>query len=456
MEDRKDYTFFIFRLIADCVIVAISWFLAYFLRFYIIPGSQGEIFLFIVRTSVLIVPLYVTIFNRNKLYQSMRNLSWIDEMQRVVLSSIQAVFLIIITLYFFYPSRVSRLTLLMFFLIVTISLIIERIMVKNYLITLRANGKNQKRVLIIGQGIQLENYVKIVKENSGYGLSIIGQFDSGESPIRDVYQVTGTLENCIKTMSPDIVVLSYPSEMYAISLEHLSICYDMLFSVIIIPDLPFSLIGTKISEFNFLPIMHINHANLTFFNKFEKRVFDLSISLAGFIILIPLFVILGLLIKLTSKGPVFYKQKRVTENGREFNMLKFRSMKNELASEELRWTEKNDTRVTKFGQFLRCSSLDELPQLLNVIKGDMSLIGPRPERPEFVKKFEREIPGYRLRHKVKSGISGWAQVNGWRGNTSLEKRIESDLYYIRNWSTLLDLKILFLTLIKGFVNTNAY
>jgi exopolysaccharide biosynthesis polyprenyl glycosylphosphotransferase len=167
--------------------------------------------------------------------------------------------------------------------------------------------------------------------------------------------------------------------------------------------------------------------------------------------------VIALLIKISSPGPVFYGQERVTLNGKIFTMWKFRSMKVNAEKETgAVWTKKNDDRTTKIGAFIRKTSLDELPQFWNILKGEMSLIGPRPERPVFVEQFKKEIPSYMLRHKMKSGLTGWAQVNGWRGDTSLERRIEFDLYYIQNWSIFLDIKILFITLINGFVNTNAY
>ena len=163
------------------------------------------------------------------------------------------------------------------------------------------------------------------------------------------------------------------------------------------------------------------------------------------------------MVKLSSKGPVFFRQKRVTRDGRVFEMLKFRSMRTDMPEQNgPHWTEEDDPRVTKLGRILRKTSLDELPQFFNVLSGSMSLIGPRPERPELVEEFKKTIPGYDLRHKVKAGISGWAQVNGLRGNTSIEKRVAFDLYYIRNWSVFLDFKIVILTFFKGFINKNAY
>jgi exopolysaccharide biosynthesis polyprenyl glycosylphosphotransferase len=203
-------------------------------------------------------------------------------------------------------------------------------------------------------------------------------------------------------------------------------------------------------------MLNLNAAEIGVFQRFEKRLFDVVSCSIVVLLLSPLLLIISLVIKISSPGPIIFKQKRVTKNEKVFTMYKFRSMRTDMAEGTVHWTEENDPRITKIGRFLRRTSLDELPQLFNVIGGSMSLIGPRPERPELVERFNGEIPGYRMRHRAKAGISGWAQVNGWRGNTSLERRIEFDLFYIRNWSPLFDMKIVFFTFFRGFVNENAY
>jgi exopolysaccharide biosynthesis polyprenyl glycosylphosphotransferase len=203
-------------------------------------------------------------------------------------------------------------------------------------------------------------------------------------------------------------------------------------------------------------MLTLNAAEMGFFQRFMKRTFDIVSCSVGIVLISPVLLLIALLIKLSSPGPIIFKQKRITRDEEEFTMYKFRSMRTDIPEGNAHWTEENDPRITKIGRFLRKTSLDELPQLFNVIGGSMSLIGPRPERPELVEKFNQEIPGYRMRHRFKAGVSGWAQVNGWRGNTSLERRIEFDLYYIRNWTMLFDLKIVLFTFFRGFVNENAY
>jgi Undecaprenyl-phosphate glucose phosphotransferase len=214
----------------------------------------------------------------------------------------------------------------------------------------------------------------------------------------------------------------------------------------------------NIQDFDGIPILNVREVPLDDpFNKFTKRTLDLLISVTALLLTSPLMLIIAFGIKLTSPGPVLFRQERIGLNNRPFDMLKFRSMRvTQDDSAAIQWTTANDIRKTAFGSFLRKTSLDELPQFFNVLVGTMSVVGPRPERPFFVDQFREEIPRYMVKHQVKPGITGWAQVNGWRGDTSIEKRIECDLYYIENWDVIFDLKIIFLTFFKGLVHTNAY
>jgi exopolysaccharide biosynthesis polyprenyl glycosylphosphotransferase len=212
-----------------------------------------------------------------------------------------------------------------------------------------------------------------------------------------------------------------------------------------------------VEEFEGLPIVTLSGSPMYGWNKVVKRALDLCIGVPLLLLCVPLFGLLALLVKCTSRGPVFYVQERMGFDGRVFGIIKFRTMQADAEDHTgAVWTQAHDPRRTRVGVWLRCTSLDELPQLWNVVKGEMSLVGPRPERPVFVEEFRKNIPRYMLRHRVKAGMTGWAQVQGWRGNTSLERRLEHDLYYIQHWSLVLDLKILWLTLWRGFVHKNAY
>src|SRR5699024_10177685 len=220
----------------------------------------------------------------------------------------------------------------------------------------------------------------------------------------------------------------------------------------IIPTVPY------MEDLQGLPVIHIRHVPLNnMSNAAVKRAVDIFGSIVGIILFSPIMLIVAVLIKLTSPGPVIYCQERVGLHNRPFKMYKFRSMTvQDPGKEKSRWTTRGDSRVTPIGKLIRKTSIDETPQFFNILKGDMSLVGPRPERPFFVEKFKEEIPRYMIKHQVRPGLTGWAQVNGYRGDTSIMKRIEHDLYYIENWSLGFDFKILFLTVFKGFINKNAY
>ena len=226
----------------------------------------------------------------------------------------------------------------------------------------------------------------------------------------------------------------------------------------VIPDIyEFATIRGGIEEFDGLPIISLQDSPLYGWNMVIKRAADIAFSIIAITLTAPLVVLIAITIKLTSHGPVFYRQERMGLDGKIFQMLKFRSMWVDAEKESgAVWAKEDDPRRTWLGAFLRKTSIDELPQFFNVLKGDMSIVGPRPERPVFIEEFRKNIPKYMLRHKMKAGITGWAQVNGWRGDTDLKKRIEYDLYYIENWSFWFDLKIMWLTIWKGLVNKNAY
>jgi Undecaprenyl-phosphate glucose phosphotransferase len=241
-------------------------------------------------------------------------------------------------------------------------------------------------------------------------------------------------------------------------IELLDITSRECIDVKVVPDLlQVIALRARLEDLDGIPVININEPRLQGVNALVKRAIDIAISSAALVVFAIPIAVIAALVRLTSKGPAFFRQERMGLDGKSFSIVKFRSMHDEAEKETGPvWTQRNDPRVTALGRFLRRSNLDELPQLWNVFRGDMSIVGPRPERPHFVEQFKHRIPQYMLRHKVKSGLTGWAQVNGWRGNTALDKRIEYDLYYIENWSIRLDLKIMWLTIVKGFFHKHAY
>ncbi|MGM0432667.1 MAG: undecaprenyl-phosphate glucose phosphotransferase [Spirochaetota bacterium] len=456
MENRKDYGYFLSRFSADAVVVFGSWMLAYFLRFEVIPGGRGTPVFFFLKLDVLITAVTLFFINRNGLYHSMRNYTWIQEVQRVGYSAAESVVATAFIFYFFFPERISRLSIGLYGIIVLIGLVTERVLIAHYVARLRARGKNVKRVLLVGFGEHLQEYYSHIRNNGKLGLRVLAQIDGDQGKIEDVQQSDQSLEEALDFFRPDVIAVSYPLSYQNRAQDQLNVCSETLAEVLFIPSLQLSTLGNSISDYYSLPVVHLNHVKFSNFDRMAKRALDLFGSVFGLVVLSPVFLLIAVIIKISSRGPVLFKQERVTIDERTFKMLKFRTMKHAPSSNRLEWTKKNDPRITAIGGFLRKTSLDELPQLWNVLRGEMSLVGPRPERMEFVQQFNKEIPGYRLRHKMNSGMSGWAQINGLRGDTSIEKRIDSDLYYIRNWSIGFDIKIILLTFIKGFVNKNAY
>jgi Undecaprenyl-phosphate glucose phosphotransferase len=256
----------------------------------------------------------------------------------------------------------------------------------------------------------------------------------------------------------DIVLITLPLSARERLKRILEDIGDEMVSIMLIPDLiEFATLRGGIGEFEGMPIISLRDTPLYGWNLVIKRVTDVVLSVTILFAVSPLMFVILVLVKATSKGPAFYSQERMGLDGKIFSMLKFRTMETQAEKETGPvWASKGDSRRTPIGTFLRRTSLDELPQFLNVLRGDMSIVGPRPEREFFIQQFRSRIPKYMLRHKMKAGITGWAQINGWRGNTSLEKRIEYDLFYIENWSLWFDMEIMWLTIWRGLVNKHAY
>jgi Undecaprenyl-phosphate glucose phosphotransferase len=455
---KHERLFAFFQKSVDALVVALAWGVAFTIRFHIMEGGQtGLELLFLKLTPVLII-LTFYFYYQNGLYRSMRFNNRYIEIFAVFKANFMATLSFVIFLYFFAETRLSRIVLIYYFLISSFLLILTRMMVRNFLRALRRRGKNLRYILLVGNGAQFEQYIETMRDFKDAGIEILGWAESdGLAEKLKVPSITGTLKELINEFSPQTVVLGYNHKSINRLEEVLKDNYDELTPIQILPDLSYSFIGHRIEDFAGVPLLNVNHPHITGLQSFAKRLFDFLCTFFGLIILSPLLLFLGFLVKMTSRGPIFYGQDRMGLDGGSFKMWKFRTMKMaESDEDQTTWTTKDDPRKTTFGNFLRKTSLDELPQIFNVMVGDMSLVGPRPERPFFVDKFKDEIPAYMLRHKMKAGITGWAQINGWRGDTSIKRRIEFDIYYIKHWSLWFDIKILFLTFWKGLINKNAY
>jgi Undecaprenyl-phosphate glucose phosphotransferase len=326
---------------------------------------------------------------------------------------------------------------------------------------LRQRGYNQTQTLIVGTGRVARKTARSLRHTGWLGFKNVGFIEDQPSHWASDLDILGgitDLPTLVSKYQVSHVFICLPMSRYHEARRVFDTLSQTLVDVRLIADVP-ALAGVSFTTTHFdgMPMIGLRESPHFGLNMVVKRGMDIVLSFLAILILSPLMALIALLIKITSPGPVFYSQERCGLNGQSFKMLKFRSMRTDSEQKSgAVWAVKNDPRNTKLGTFLRKTSLDELPQFFNVLLGDMSIVGPRPERPVFISKFVKTIPNYHARHAVKAGITGWAQVNGWRGNTSLRKRIQYDLYYITHWTPWLDIRILWLTIWHGFVNRNAY
>ncbi len=443
--------------IIDAVTTIAAWELAYFIRFYIMKnGHPGQFDSFLFHSFILaaFVILYST---SNSLYDSNRYSSWYKESLLIIKSQVQSIVSFIVLLYFIRPDRLSRITIVLYAVLGVVLALVIRGVIRSLQSRARKLGRNLRHALVLGQGNALEDIVAMFKRHPEKGIRIIGWI--GEPQQAEKFNIPQISLNDVSLDgpdAPDVVIFGFNAENH-VELDSALFKFNKTsIPTIVFPDIANAFIGYKTEEFHGIPAISINAARITAIQAFIKRMVDIIGSTMALLVLSPLLCLIAILVKWKSRGPVFFGQERMTQDGETFIMWKFRSMYIDAEEQGAKWAESGDDRCTPIGRFLRRTSLDELPQFWNVLKGDMSLVGPRPERPMFIKDFKHEIPSYMLRHKMKSGITGWAQVNGWRGQTSLVSRIEYDLYYIRNWSLVFDIRILFLTFLYGFIHENAY
>ena len=446
------------NIILDMLLVIAAYMLASWLRLDFFDGDSTNMAGISEKTLLLAIAYSIMLFFLLSMFgfyntTRTRKLSW---KVRTIFLSVTLSTLIATTLFFvFRLVDFSRGVILAFYVLTLFFLISKYTFMRLVLSRFRGKGYNLKHVVIIGTGKLAKQYRDDIKAESELGFHLMG-FIGNRFPLEEGEQWLGSFKDVDSVLSsPDIseVVIALEPEEYGRLWAIIPACEKngVKYSVIpfyndIIPNNPtIETIGrSKLITMRVNRLENMGWAML-------KRSFDFIASLLGLIILSPLFLIIAIGVKRSSPGPVLFKQTRVGYLRKEFQMLKFRSMK--LNDEEdTAWTTDEDPRRTKFGAFIRKTSLDELPQLINVLKGDMSLVGPRPELPHFVEQFKDTIPYYMVKHQVKPGMTGWAQVNGYRGDTSIEKRIELDLWYIDHWSVWLDLKILFKTFFGGMVN----
>lgn len=467
IKDNQKY-FNRLHVLIDAFVIALSYFLAWLVRFegpFAEKAVRAWSFERYMSMLVVIVPGFLILYYAFTLYTPKRMQGRRLELANIMKANALGVALVIVTIYTFLKDvNFSRVMMIIFLVINVVAETAVRNLIRYVLRDMRKKGYNQKHVILVGYSRAAEEYIDRVINNPQWGYTIRGILDD-EIEAGTMYKgikVIGRIANLMiilpQNRLDEIAITLGLNEYYRLE-EIVALCEKSGVHTKFIPDYN-NIIPTKpyTEDILGLPVINIRHVPLTnTFNAAVKRAMDIVGSVCGIIVASPVMLVACLFIKLTSPGPLIYKQERVGLHNKNFWMYKFRSMEVQPESAEKKaWTTKNDPRVTGVGKFMRRTSIDELPQLFNILKGDMSLVGPRPERPFFVEKFREEIPRYMVKHQVRPGLTGWAQVNGYRGDTSIRKRIEYDLYYIENWTVGFDIKIMFLTIFKGFVNKNAY
>ena len=460
-------------IVLDAMLIVGAYFLAYPLRFRVLTAfrpfalQEGERFLaftIYARKIFFLLPGYLVIYGISGLYKPRRGHSRIRVIGNLIEANLLGIFYFAFLIFIQKENDISRWFYLIFgALNLTFGLAL-RYVISKVLRTIRKRGKNLKHVLLVGYSRATEGFIDRIKQNPEWGYWIHGILDDNvvlDTDYKGIKVVGSILDlgQIIEENDYDEIVITLGLSEYEKLEDIVNVCEKTGVHTKFVPDYN-NMVSTVpyIEDLYGLPVINIRNVPLTnTINLFVKRAMDLVLGFIALVLgLIPMLII-AIIIKCTSKGPVIYSQVRVGKHGREFRMFKFRSMYLEDPEQEKdEWTTRGDKRVTPIGRFIRKTSLDELPQLFNVLGGSMSLVGPRPERPQFVEKFREEVPRYMVKHQVRPGMTGWAQIKGYRGDTSIKKRIEYDLYYIENWSVGLDIKILFLTIFKGFINKNAY
>ncbi len=442
---------------------------AWILRFYfeVIPVTKGQQD---IATYLKLLPIVTIVFPIAFAVQGLYRITAVraktEEWLSVAIGSVVATVILSGVLLWVRPGSpdalYSRATLAIFLGCVILFVICGRMLVREALEARHRAGLDLDRVLIAGNGdLAREVLERMNRRRDQLGFRIIGYLRDGDDSELPGLECLGRVEDAeevVKQHQIDHVFVALPHASSSAMMTLLDRLVRNLVSIHVVPDLlQFMVLRSRVEDLDGLPAINLSETPLEGWSRFVKRAFDLVVATLAIIVLSPVMLTVAIAIWFEDRGPLFYRQIRMGLDGKPFEILKFRSMRVAAEAESgAVWADRDDPRRTRVGAFIREWSLDELPQLVNVLAGEMSVVGPRPERPQFVEQFRAEFPHYMLRHKVRAGMTGWAQVHGWRGNTSIRMRIEHDLYYIENWSLSLDVKILFMTVIHGLKHENAY
>ena len=468
MFERQRRFLLSLQYLIDLLIVVLAWLIAYPIRFQtgLFPLVVAHVpsFSTFLYMGVLVAVVWALAFRFSTLYREKTVPSLVREIFRVMQVHLISFAMFIVIVFFVGSYRPSRIVFGLFLVLSSIGIVIAHAAFRQALIRRRKKGIGLRRALVVGTGELGRELTRRIKDHKELGIHLVGfltdtaEDEGGTVEGLPVLGRDDQVQQAISENDVNMVFVALPlhaTMRLGCVIRNVS---DEMVDVKIVPDLvQYVTLRAGIEEFEGLPLISLKDTPLEGWNAVIKRVFDLCATIAAIPVLLPVMGALALAVKLSSPGPIFYRQERMGLDGRTFNILKFRSMRIDAENDTgAVWAVKDDPRRTAIGAFMRKTNLDEFPQFFNVLAGHMSLVGPRPERPVFIDKFREDIPKYMLRHKVKAGITGWAQVNGWRGNTDLKKRIECDIYYIQNWSLALDLRIIWLTVFGRKVRENAY
>jgi Undecaprenyl-phosphate glucose phosphotransferase len=464
MIHRKSQILCLWFLIWDLALTALAWVLAYPLRFstgLLSVDKTPPDFDLCLRNLPLVLLVSAAAYRLTDQYIIHRFRRLREELFSVLKGTALMILFVVATTFGLHNPYESRAALLLFFALSVVLVLTARRLSWWAVRWLRSRGYNQTQAVIVGTGRVARKTARSLRLTSWLGIKNIGFVEDQPSHWTSDLDILGTfadLPGLVAKYHVSHVFICLPMSRYHDARRVFDTLSRTLVEVRLVADVH-ALAGLSLTttDFDGMPMIGLRESPHFGTNAMVKRVMDISLSLVALLVFSPVMLLIAALVKLTSAGPVFYRQERCGLNGRSFPMLKFRSLRVDAEQQTgAVWAVKDDPRRTALGTFLRQTSLDELPQLWNVLRGDMSLVGPRPERPVFIKKFSRSIPNYAARHAVKAGITGWAQVHGWRGNSSLRKRVQFDLYYITHWTPWLDLRILWMTVWHGFVHRNAY
>ena len=457
------------HVVLDALVTSIAYMLAYWFKFHsgLIDSGYALSMTYYFSALYIIVPAYLILYYQFDLYSSKRVSGRKRELFNICKANIVGLIGFIVVLYMINQPHFSR-EMIFFFGVFNIgALTCERNAIRYLLRFFRKKGYNLKHIVLVGYSKSAEMYINRIRMNPQWGYNIRGILDDNveAGTMYKGVKVLGKIANLLVILPEnklDEIVITLPLSEYGKLEKIVAECEKSGVHTKFVPDYSDFISGRLYTEdIQGLPVINIRAIPLSnAFYQFIKRFVDIVAAILGIVISSPIMLIAAIAIKLTSKGPLIFKQERVGLHNKPFDVYKFRTMyiKEDLDEElhDINWTTRDDPRVTKVGRILRKTSIDELPQFFNILMGEMSLVGPRPEQTSFVEQYKEEIPRYMIKHQVRPGLTGWAQVNGLRGDTSIEERIKYDLYYIENWTMGFDIKIMFLTIFRGFINKNAY